>query len=144
MTVALDLLDLAHRHGIEMVPVGDRIRLRAQVRPPAEVLEQLRAHKTDVLAALNARIAGRWGDATEAVTWFLSSDPPGGSFVLWPGDPPHCAFVTVVHPERFWRALKGDIAAGPGRARDMYGAVRRDVVRLYELFGNPCATEPAA
>jgi len=137
MTAAFEVLELARQHGIEMVPVGDRIRLRAPVRPPTEVLEQLRAHKTDVLAALNARIAGRWGDATEAVTWFMSSEPPGGPFVLWPGDPPRRAFVTVLHPERFWGALRADVAAGPGRARDMYGAVRRDVARLYSLFGNP-------
>lgn len=138
MTAALEVLELARRHGIEMVPAGDRIRLRASVQPPAEVLEQLRAHKADVLAALNARVAEQWGDAAEAVEWFLGSEPPSeSSFVLWPGDPPHRAFVTVVHPERFWRALRANVVAGPGCARDMYGAVRRDVVQLYALFGNP-------
>lgn len=114
-----------------------RSHLSAQVRSPAEVLEQLRAHKPDVLAALNARIAGRWGDAMEAIAWFMSSEPPGGPFELWPGDPPHRAFVTVLHPALYWCALRADVAVGPDRARDMYGAVRRDVVQLYALFGNP-------
>ena len=114
------------------------------MRPTAEVPERLRAYKPEVLAALNPRIAGRWGDATEAVAWFMSSEPPCEPFVLWPGDPPHRAFVTVLHPALYWRALRADVMAGPGRARDMYGTVRRDVVRLYALFGNPCATKPAA
>ena len=83
-----------------------------------------------------------WGDATEAVAWFLSSDPPGGPFVLWPGDPPHRAFVTVLHPALYWRALRADVVAGPGVGRDYWHAVRRDVTRLYTLFGNPCATAP--
>ncbi len=134
MTGALDLLDLAQRYGIEMIPAGERIRLRAPVRPPAEVLEQLRAHKPEVIAALDARLASQWGDAAAAVAWFLRSEPPSEPFVLR-RNPMGQPFVTVLHPARYWRALRADLGAGPGRGRDAYGAVRADVLRLYELFG---------
>ncbi len=83
-----------------------------------------------------------WGDAAEAVQWFLSSEPPGKPFVLWEGDPPGRAFVTVLHPESFWRRLRGDVLAGPGVGRDTWGAVRADVLRLYELFASRAGGQP--
>lgn len=92
--------------------------------------ERLRAYKPDMPAALNARIAGRWGDATEAVAWFMSSEPPSEPFALWEDDPPGQAFVTVLHPALYWRALRADVVAGPGVGRDYWHAVRRDVMRL--------------
>ncbi len=139
----LALLDQAAAAGLTARIDGARLVIRGP-RSAQPVARALLDHKPEVIAALNARIARRWGDATEAIAWFMSSEPPSEPFVLWPGDPPQRAFVTVLHPALYWRALGADVVAGPGRARDMYGAVRRDVVRLYALFGNPCATEPAA
>lgn len=52
MTTATDLLTLAEQYGIEMIPAGDRIRLRAPAPPPPEVLETLRAHKAELLELL--------------------------------------------------------------------------------------------
>lgn len=135
MTAALDLLDLAQRYGIEMIPAGERIRLRAPVRPPAEVLEQLRAHKPEVIAALDARLARQWGDAAAAVAWFLRSEPRSKPFVLR-RNAVGLPSITVLHPAWYWRALRADVAAGPGRGRDGYGAVGADVLRLYEHFGD--------
>ena len=103
-------------------------------RSAQPVARALLDYKPEVMAALNARIAGRWGDVTKAVAWFMSSEPPSEPFVLWEGYPPGRAFVTVRHPALYWCALGADVAVGPGRARDMYGAVRCDVVRLYTLF----------
>ena len=128
MTVARELIELAHRHGIEMFPAGDRIRLRAASPPPKEVVDALRDRKADVIAALNARIAEQWGDAAEAVAWFLGSEPPSEPFELRPA-------VTVLRPATFWVYLRADIDAGPGTGRDTYGAVRNELRRLYALFG---------
>lgn len=75
-----------------------------------------------------------WGEAAVAVAWFLRSEPPSEPFVLR-RNPMGQPFITVLHPARYWRALKVDLAAGPGRGRDAYGAVRADVLRLYELLG---------
>lgn len=129
------LLDDLTQRGVDLTPLGERLRYRgpADVLTP-EVLAELRAHKPVVLAALNARIAQRWGDAAEAVAWFLRTEPPSEPFVPR-RNPMGQPFVTVLHPERYWRALMGDLAAGPGTGRDTYGAVRADVLRLYELFG---------
>lgn len=78
--------------------------------------------------------AQRWSEAAAAVAWFLRSEPPSEPFVLR-RNPMGQPFVTVLHPARYWRALRADLAAGPGRGRDTYGAVKADVLRLYELFG---------
>lgn len=52
MTAALDLLHRAHEAGVELFADGDRLRLRASRQPPAELLDELRAYKAAVLAAL--------------------------------------------------------------------------------------------
>ena len=75
-----------------------------------------------------------WGDAAEAVAWFLASKPPSEPFVLR-RNAVGLPTITVLHPSRYWRELRADLAAGPGRVRDTYGAVKADVQRLYELFG---------
>ena len=62
MSAAFDLLALAARHGIELVPIGGRIRLRAPKAPPPEVLAELRSHNPELIVALNARKASRGGD----------------------------------------------------------------------------------
>lgn len=56
MTVA-ELLDRARRHGVEMEPAGDRLKLRAPERPPDDLLDDLRRHKPALLEALEAERA---------------------------------------------------------------------------------------
>ncbi len=60
--------------------------------------------------------------------------PPTEPFELQQG-------VTVLRPEGLWDYLKGDIAAGPGKARACTGAFQKDLRRLAELFGGPAQTE---
>ena len=64
------------------------------------------------------------------IEWFLATRPPAEPFELHPG-------VTVVRPVHFWEYLRGDIAAGPGKARAYTGAFQKDLRRLAELFGGP-------
>ncbi len=64
------------------------------------------------------------------IEWFLKTPPPAEPFELHQG-------VTILRPEGFWDYLKGDIAAGPGKARACTGAFQKDLRRLAELFGGP-------
>ena len=70
-----------------------------------------------------------WDAETAAlIEWFLKTPPPPEPFELYQG-------VTVLRPVHFWQSLKGDIAAGPGKARDYTGVLQKDLRRLAELFG---------
>ena len=70
-----------------------------------------------------------WEPETAAlIEWFLKVRPPAKSFDLYQG-------VTVLRPVHFWQSLKGDIAAGPDKARAYTGAFQKDLRRLAELFG---------
>ena len=64
------------------------------------------------------------------IKWFLGTSPPPEPFILYQG-------VRVSRPFDFWKALKGDIAAGPGKARAFTGAFQKDLRRLALLFGGP-------
>ncbi len=64
------------------------------------------------------------------IEWFLKTPPPSEPFDLYP-------VVTILRPAHFWQSLKGDIAAGPGKARAYTGAFQKDLRRLAELFGGP-------
>ena len=44
-------------------------------------------------------------------------------------------YWSQVRPAHYWEYLKGDIAAGPNRARGKTGALQGDLRRLYQLFG---------
>jgi hypothetical protein len=51
MTVT-GLIEQATAAGIRLVPDGDTLRLRTRQDPPADLIEALRAHKPEILAAL--------------------------------------------------------------------------------------------
>lgn len=59
---------------------------------------------------------------------FLVTSRPAEPFEFHPG-------VTIANPARFWEYLRGDIAAGPTRARGYTGAFDKDLRRIAELFG---------
>ena len=61
---------------------------------------------------------------------YLGGSRIGEPFPLYP-------HLTIIAPGRWWQAIKRDIAAGPGVARAMYGALQNDLKRLAELFGGP-------
>ena len=141
MTVAHDLLRHVEAVGGLAEARGGKLRLTAPRPLPDELIDELRQHKAEVLAVLRPAGAdaptialAEWGDAAAAVAWFLRSEPPSGSFVLR-RNPMGQPFITVLHPARYWLALRADLAAGPGVGRDTWGAVGADVLRLYELFG---------
>jgi hypothetical protein len=52
---AAHLLIQAQAAGIEFIPLGDRLRVRAPQRPPDDLLEALRARKAELLALLDSR-----------------------------------------------------------------------------------------
>lgn len=69
-----------------------------------------------------------WDTVTaRLIAWFLSTDPPCKPFLLHRG-------VTIARPDRYWEHLKGDIAAGPNRARGKTGAFQAELRRLYDLL----------
>ena len=75
-----------------------------------------------------------WGpETTRLIKWFLDTSPPPKPFILYQG-------VRVSRPLDFWRAVKGDIAGGPGKARGRSGAFQKDLRRLAQLFGGPVPT----
>ena len=70
-----------------------------------------------------------WGPKTTAlIDWFLKTEPPAQPFELQQA-------VTIAVPARYWEYLRGDIAAGPNRARGKTGALQHDLHRLHQLFG---------
>ncbi len=54
---ALQLIELATAHGLQIIPAGDRLKLRAPAPPPPELVNLLRHHKADLLAHLHAHPA---------------------------------------------------------------------------------------
>jgi hypothetical protein len=52
---AADLLERAQAAGIELIPNGDKLKLRADEKPSDALLAELRAHKRELLALLDTR-----------------------------------------------------------------------------------------
>ena len=82
----------------------------------------------DTSAVGTAETDKRWDPETAAlIQWFLGTEPPTGPFRLQQA-------VYIARPDKYWEYLKGDIAAGPSRARGRTGALRDDLQRLYRIF----------
>ncbi|MCZ6664712.1 MAG: hypothetical protein O7B81_05355, partial [Gammaproteobacteria bacterium] len=108
-----------------------KVHLRAPRPLPDDLVDALRSRKAEIINLLTAehanRIAARWGNLSSVVEWFLCSPPPAEQFKLRQG-------VTIRDPSRFWQSLRVDIAAGPGVRRDHYGAVKGDLLRIWQMF----------
>ena len=78
--------------------------------------------------AAEGEIADTWGKLAPVVRWFLTAEPPAEPFKLRQG-------ITITDPAKFWNSLRIDIEVGPGIARDFYGAVKSDLLRIWEMFG---------
>ena len=133
-------------------PETSRVRTDKTAKSPPATLETLRVRtdKTDrspfgsSVSSNSARSQGnvategkaaarrdvnRWDlETASLIEWFMATEPPLRPFRLQQG-------VTVAVPTWFWEYLKGDIAAGPRRARGKTGALRDDLRRLHKLFG---------
>ncbi len=54
MSAVAEVLELARRHGVLVEARGDELRLRAASAPPRDVVDALREHKPEIMAALAA------------------------------------------------------------------------------------------
>jgi len=54
MSEVAEVLELARRHGVLVEARGDELRLRAAAEPPRDVVDALREHKPEIMAALAA------------------------------------------------------------------------------------------
>ena len=112
---------------------GDKLVVRGPRRAEA-MAKRLLAHKAEIMPVLVSAGDGPpidpgWPPETrQHIKWFLSSQPPSEPFELVSG-------VTILKPEMFWESVHQDIRNGPGCHRDIWGAVRNDLRRLYERFG---------
>jgi hypothetical protein len=52
---AAELLDRATAAGVEIFLAGERVRVRAPVQPPADLLAELRRHKAELVALLDSK-----------------------------------------------------------------------------------------
>ncbi len=124
--------------GATIEAAGDRLRLKSSRGPlPDDLVDALRDHKTAVIDLLVAertsRDAAQWGDLVAVVNWFLNAEPPATSFKLKQG-------ITINNPQRWWRDIALDIAAGPEGPRARYGALQDDLWRVWRMFGPNAAT----
>ena len=89
--------------------------------PPQAKPRRCRGDETD------ATYFGWSGRLADIARWFMDAEPPREPFQLQPG-------VTVAGPGRWWAAMRHDIKAGPGGARNHSGAVESDLARVAGLF----------
>ena len=76
----------------------------------------------------SAKSAKRWDAETAAlIEWFLRTKPPSGPLQLQRA-------VYIAHPDRYWKYLRQDIAAGPNRARGRTGAFQENLWQLYRVL----------
>jgi hypothetical protein len=52
VTTAAEALELARQHHVAVSVNGDKLRVEASQKPPAEVLNALRSHKSEIIATL--------------------------------------------------------------------------------------------
>ncbi len=131
MNTASALVREVQAAGGRIAAVGGRLKLSAPVPLPDGLVDELRTHKAEVVSFLHEQTCAGWDAGTAGlIRWFLNTSPPPEPFELYRG-------VTVLRPDRFWEYLKGDIAAGPGKARACTGAFQKDLRRLAKLFGPP-------
>ena len=134
MTKAANLVREVQSVGGELTPLDNgNLRIEAPNPLSEHLMARLRQEKVAVIRFLAYReyLASGW-DAETAwlIEWFNRTPPPAEPFELY-----HA--VTVLRPDRFWESLKGDIAAGPDKARAYTGAFQKDLRRLAELFSAP-------
>ena len=128
MNIARKLIQDVHSAGGTIVAEGDMLSLAAPAPLPDSLMDDLRQHKAEVMALVGAE----WdAETTRIIEWFQATEPPTEPFELFP-------HVKVIHPGRWWKTLKTDIAAGPKGPRARYGAIQADLKRLAEILGGPC------
>jgi hypothetical protein len=56
MNTAFDILSWAQQLGVSITPAGDTLKLRAERKPPDDLLADMRTHKAEILAILSGEI----------------------------------------------------------------------------------------
>ncbi len=136
MSTAPALVREVQAAGGQIAFADGRLKLSAPAPLPDGLVNDLRTHKAEVLSFLQGQASSGWDAETgRLIEWFLRTPPPPEPFELYRG-------VTVMRPVHFWEYLKGDIAAGPGKARAFTGAFQKDLRRLAELFGAASTLPP--
>ncbi len=133
MDVVTSLLHEAEVAGLTVHADGDKLVVRGPRRAEATA-KKLIAHKAEIMPVLvsaghGPAIDPAWGEPTIGhIRWFLKSEPPAAPFELNQA-------IVIAHPKLFWSSTRGDILAGPKKARSYYGSLQNHLARLYELFG---------
>jgi len=84
----------------------------------------LRWKRAGILEPATDHDNGKWDEPmAELIRWFLNYDLPEQPFSISP-------YEQVLHPARYYEALKRDIEAGPKCPRARYGALQSDLQRL--------------
>jgi hypothetical protein len=124
MNTASALVREVQAAGGRIATADGRLKLSAPAPLPDGLVDELRTHKAEVLSFLQGQASSGWDAETATlIEWFNRTPPPPEPFELHQG-------VTILRPEGFWQYLKGDIAAGPGKARACTGAFQKDLRRL--------------
>jgi len=78
MSEVAEVLELARRHGVLVEARGDELRLRATAEPPRDVVDALREHKPEIMAALAIASPGVPQDWLDGVSrlWGMSTPKP--------------------------------------------------------------------
>jgi hypothetical protein len=94
MTVE-EALELARRHGVNVVLEGDSLHLEADAPPPNGLLAILGRGKWDIVAALRLREAGERRRIVQWVNDHFASSPPGVCAHCGGGPRPDDPFVLL-------------------------------------------------
>ena len=76
-TLASDLIDLVRRHQVTMTAAGDKLKIAAPCKPPDDVIDALRSHRSELLAALAAETMGT-APAWDVIDWKAFYDERAG------------------------------------------------------------------
>ena len=112
-------------------PAASSVGLPRLPKLPPKIEHPNSAASAQGAQAKNEKACGgsaKWDTETAAlIQWFLGTEPPTGPFRLQRA-------VYVAHPAHYWEYLKGDVKAGPGRARGKTGAFQENLRQLYRVF----------
>ena len=78
MSEVAEALELARRHGVLVEARGDELRLRAATAPPLDVVDALRQHKPEIMAALATISPGTPQEWVDGVSRLRGTPHPKG------------------------------------------------------------------
>lgn len=112
MSAALDVLKRAKLAGVTLAADGDQLRLKAPKEPPPELIEELRAHKAELLALLAAPANDAFSAWVSPSPLPLSIERAAERIAAWLHAIDRLPKACVPRGARL-RALTSDFALGP-------------------------------